>query len=99
MTEPIRCARKSERIVLNARVQLRRSCWASYRVKVFDVSQHGCKLEFVERPKLDEHIWVKFEGLEPLEAYVCWIDGFAVGVEFKKTIHPAVFDMLIQRLR
>ena len=77
---------------------LRRPGQHSYRVKVFDVSLHGCKGEFVERPKLDEHVWVKFEGLEALEAVVCWIRGFEVGLEFENPIHPAVFDMLVSKL-
>ena len=47
---------------------------------------------------LDEIVWVKFEGLEALEAMVCWVDGFAAGLEFQRPVHPAVFDVLLQRL-
>lgn len=90
--------RKSARVGLDAEVSLRRSGQTNYRANVHDVSQQGCKVEFVERPKLDEIVWVKFEGLEALEAMVCWIDGFAVGLEFKRPVHPAVFEVLMQRL-
>jgi len=77
---------------------LRRHAQPNYRVRVYDASPHGCKLEFVERPRLDELVWVKFEGLEALGAFVCWVEGFVVGVEFQKPIHPAVFESLIQRI-
>jgi hypothetical protein len=70
----------------------------AYRVKIFDASQHGCRLEFVERPKLEEQLWVKFDGLQPLEAEVCWVQGFTVGVNFVQPIHPAVFDRLVAGL-
>ena len=91
--------RKSSRVTLSAEVILRRIGQGSYRVKIFDVSLHGCKAEFVERPKLDETVWVKFDNLEALEAMVCWVRGFEVGLEFQRSIHPAVFDMLVQRLK
>ncbi|MEO6581206.1 MAG: PilZ domain-containing protein [Sphingomicrobium sp.] len=90
--------RKSARVGLEAEVSLRRSGHTNYRANVHDVSQEGCKVEFVERPLLDEIVWVKFEGLEALEAMVCWIDGFAAGLEFQRPVHPAVFKILLERL-
>jgi hypothetical protein len=90
--------RKSSRVGLDAEVLLRRAGHNNYRANVHDVSQEGCKVEFVERPTLDEIVWVKFEGLEAIEAMVCWVEGFAAGLEFQRPVHPAVFDVLIQRL-
>ena len=90
--------RKSSRVELSAAVTLRRPGRSNYRIGVYDASPHGCKLEFIESPDLDEFLWVKFEGLEPMEARVCWTKGFAAGVEFQKPIHPAVFETLVGRL-
>ena len=90
--------RKSARVGLAAEVSLRRSGHSNYRANVHDVSQEGCKVEFVERPMLDETVWVKFEGLEALEAMVCWVDGFAAGLEFQRPVHPAVFEVLLKKL-
>jgi len=90
--------RKSARVGLDAEVSLRRTGHKNYRANVHDVSQDGCKVEFVERPMLDEIVWVKFEGLEALEAMVCWVEGFAAGLEFQRPVHPAVFEVLLQRL-
>lgn len=91
--------RKSVRIGLSAEVALRRSGHGSFRVKIVDISPQGCKAEFVERPKLDELVWIKFDGLQSLEAMVCWTRGFEVGLEFERPIHPAVFEMLVERLK
>jgi hypothetical protein len=66
---------------------------------VFDASSHGCKVEFVERPEMQECVWVRFEGLEPLEAHVRWLEGHCAGLQFSRPIHPAVFDLMAERLR
>jgi hypothetical protein len=87
--------RRSERVPLDAVVMLRRSGRLNYRVRVFDASLHGCRVEFVERPRLDERLWVKFDGLQAIEAEVCWVEGFAVGVSYIQPMHPAVFDRLV----
>lgn len=91
--------RQSARISIQGEVQLRRSGQNNYVVNVFDISREGCRIEFVERPRLDETVWVKFQGLEALEATVCWVEGFSAGAEFVRPIHPAVFDLLVERVR
>jgi PilZ domain len=67
-------------------------------VNVHDISPEGCRLEFVERPRLDEIVWVKFDGLDAVESSVCWVTGHDVGIQFGQPIYPAVFDFLIRRL-
>lgn len=91
--------RKSARVALQAEVQLRRSGQNHYLVNVFDVSPEGCKLEFVERPRLDETVWVKFAGYDAIQSSVCWIEGHTVGVEFVRPIYPAIFQMMVTRLK
>ena len=90
--------RRSVRFGLSAEVTLRRVGHGGYRAKIFDVSPLGCKAEFVERPALDEHVWVRFQGLEALGAMVCWVRDFEVGLEFENPIHPAVFEGLVAKL-
>lgn len=91
--------RKSPRVSLQAEVQLRRSGQHHYLVNVFDISPEGCKLEFVERPRLDETVWVKFEGYDAIQSTVCWIEGHTVGVEFARPIYPSIFQMMVARLK
>ena len=94
-----RHTRRSDRVAVNAEVALRRSSQLNYRVRAYDASPYGCRLEFVERPDIDERVWVKFDGLTAIEGMVCWIDGFVVGIEFTQPIYPAVFEALLPRLR
>jgi hypothetical protein len=90
--------RRHERAELEAEVLMRRLGKVNYRVRAFDVSPDGCKVELIDKPRLEEHVLVKFDGLEALEAQVCWIDGVTAGLKFEKPIHPAVFDLLVLRL-
>lgn len=90
--------RRGARVTMEAQATLRRPGQNGHRVRIFDISPQGARLEFVERPSLDERNWVKFDGLEAIEAVVCWIDGHVAGLEFARPIHPAVFDALVARL-
>lgn len=90
--------RRHERKSLAADVSLRRLGQNGYRVKVGDLSPDGCKVELVERPRIGEHLLIKFEGLEILDGEVCWVENYLAGLRFEKPIHAAVFDLLLQRL-
>ena len=90
--------RRTPRVDLDAEVLLRRSMQINYRVRVYDISPQGCLVEFCEAPSLQELLWVKFEGLEALEALVCWTRGPLAGLKFVRPIHPAVFALLLRRL-
>lgn len=69
----------------------------SFGVLVHDASPNGCRIEFVSRPRLGDKVRVKFQGLEALSATVCWIENFIGGVEFERPLHPAVFELLVNR--
>lgn len=90
--------RAEERFSAQGEVVLRRLGVSAFRVDVQDISRIGCRIELVERPRVGELVTVKFDGLEPLEARIRWVDGFIGGAEFDRPIHPAVFDMLRARL-
>jgi hypothetical protein len=84
-------------MALDADVRIRRSGTRGYRVRVFDASPKGCRVEFVERPTVGEHVWVRFDGIEALEGVVRWIEGHEGGVQFTRPLHPAVFEELIAK--
>ena len=75
--------RRSERVEIQAQVVLRRRSHLPYQVPLLDFSTHGCKVE----------------GLEALEAEVCWVEPPLAGIRFLGPIHSAVFAMLVERYR
>jgi hypothetical protein len=95
---PQKHPRKSQRVSIDAEVTMRRLGKINYRVRLFDASPEGCKVELVEKPRIGEHLLVKMPALECLDSEVCWMDGFTAGLRFEKAIHPAVFDLLLERL-
>ncbi|HUG46749.1 MAG TPA: PilZ domain-containing protein [Sphingomicrobium sp.] len=98
-TPPAQAPRRSARVSIKAQVKLRRRGSQHLLVHAFDFSPEGCKLEFLERPDLDETVWVTFKGMEPMQASVCWIEEKFAGVEFTRPVHPAVFEHLISQIR
>ena len=90
---------RGNRTSVSAEVSLRRLGQNNYRVRVNDLSREGCKVELVEMPRVGERMLIKLEGLEVLDSEVCWVHGFVAGLRFERPIHPAVFDLLVQRLR
>jgi hypothetical protein len=91
--------RKAKRLKVSGELALRRAGSINYRVALFDVTRFGCKCEFVQRPKIYERVWVKFDGVESIAAVVCWVEESAVGIMFTRPFHEAVFAMLLHRLK
>ena len=87
-------ARGARRLGFAAEVGIRRTGARSFRVRIFDASPEGCKIEFVERPAIGERVWVKFDNLEALEGTVRWVDDHTGGVRFERPLHEAVFERL-----
>jgi len=90
--------RRSKRLELSAEVTLRRPGKHNFRVRAFDISNEGCKVEFIDRPDEGETMFIKFDGLDALQAKVRWIERSSIGLEFIRPIHPAVFELLVARL-
>ncbi|MGE5563247.1 MAG: PilZ domain-containing protein [Bacillota bacterium] len=86
------------RFRVSGEATVRREGGNNYRVRVFDISESGCKVEVVERPSVDEGMWVKFDGLERLHATVSWVAPPVAGLRFDRPIHPAVFAALVARV-
>jgi hypothetical protein len=90
--------RRSDRQPVSVSAHLRRAGKQAYATNASDLSPHGCKCEFVDRPEIAERMWLKFDGLQRLECEVSWVDGSSVGLQFARPVHHAVFEMLLHRL-
>ena len=91
-------ARSGHRRTAGMEAQLRRIGRLKYAVELRDLSPDGCMIDLVERPALDEVMQVKLPGLETLQARVRWVDNYIAGLKFEHPIHPAVFELLLQRM-
>ena len=91
--------RKAERIPLRADIDFRRTGEHRWRVNIVDISPQGCRVELPVRVAPDDMIWITVPGIEALQGKICWVDEWVAGVEFEHPLHPAVFDMVEQRMR
>lgn len=78
---------------------LRRDGSSNYRVRLFDLSVEGCKVEIVERPRVAEGVWLKFDGLEAVHATVIWVAPPVAGLRFDRPIHIAVLEAIMGKLK
>ena len=92
-------SRSSARISLDAEVVIRRPGSSSQQVKICDLSKAGYSFEFVLAPRVDDRVWLRFPPLESIPGTVRRVDGLIAGVQFDRELHPAIFDMLVQRMR
>lgn len=95
---------KTEKPRANARhstksqVRLRRVGSPNYNVTIQDLSLDGCKVEMIDRAQVGQTVQINFPGLATVEARVQWTDGFIAGLAFNQAFHPAVFEILVDRL-
>jgi len=87
--------RRADRVALVAEVGVRRAGVKPFRVRAFDLSPAGCKIEFIEVPSVGERVWVKFDALEALEGTVRWTEGHVGGVQFERSLYEPVFRRLV----
>jgi hypothetical protein len=90
--------RRAGRVEVPGEIGLKAMGRSTYRVRVLDLSTDGCKVELVERPSVGDVMLVKFDGIETREAEAAWVDGYAAGLRFQHRIHPAVLELMLQRL-
>jgi len=92
-------SREAPRRAVAAEVQLKRSGAINYVVQAYDLSEQGCRVEFVERPWIGETVWIKFAKLQPIRSTVRWTGDFTAGVEFERRIDPRVLEWLLSQLQ
>jgi hypothetical protein len=90
--------RRAGRVEVPGEIGLKAMGRGTYRVRVLDLSTDGCKVELVERPSVGDVMLVKFEGIETMEGEAAWVDGYTAGLRFQHRIHPAVLELMLQRL-
>jgi hypothetical protein len=95
-TGPDSDGRRAERAEVAVGAALRQRGAHAVTVQVLDLSVSGFRaathLELME----GSDIWLKLPGLESLHARVVWMNGYVMGCEFVRPLHPAVLAMLVR---
>jgi hypothetical protein len=89
--------RKAERKNCHIGAGLRQRGASGVSVEIMDLSTHGFRASTHLDLQKGSDVWLKLPGLEALHAQVAWTDGYLVGCQFLKPLHPAVLQMMVTR--
>jgi hypothetical protein len=90
--------RLHQRTSVQGQISMRRLGSFGFDIRVRDLSAIGCRVELIESVGAGDHVVARLPGLEPLGATVIWSDERCAGLQFNRPIHPAVLDLLLERL-
>lgn len=91
--------RQSPRVETMAEVTLRHPGHGKYRVRLFDLSPEGARIELVEQIAVGELAWVRFDGLAAIGARICWVESHVAGIRFETPLHSAIFEQVRDRCK
>lgn len=84
-----------ERLALRLTATMRDGTRSRVKVRVIDMSTHGCRIECTTNVEDDSWIWLGIAGLENQFCRVIWHHQEFVGLEFEKPLSDAVFERLL----
>jgi hypothetical protein len=87
--------RRVARLGLRLTATMRDGTRSRVRVRVIDMSTHGCRIECSSSVEDDSWIWLGIAGLENQFCRVAWHCQEFIGLEFEKPLSEAVFDKLL----
>ena len=97
-TEAANERRRHGRVGVESAMMVRRIGVSTFHVALKDISAGGCRVVMLEPGEIGDPVIARLPQLEPLGSRLCWTEGTTTGVQFLRTMHPAVFDMLLTRL-
>ena len=88
--------RRANRAALSLSATMRDGSRSKARVRVIDISTHGCRIECTTPVSDDSCIWINLGGLEAQYCRVVWHCEEFVGLEFENPLAEAVLDKLLK---
>jgi hypothetical protein len=94
---PRRQPRRVERNPVQIGAGLRQRGASGVSVEILDLSTLGFRASTHLDLQIGADIWLKLPGLEAMHSRVAWTDGYLVGCQFERPLHPAVLQMVVRR--
>lgn len=85
-TEKRRAARSKVAVTASIRERGR----SAISSQISELSLLGCKVDGSLLAASDAPVWIRFPGLESIEARVVWESNFVAGLAFEHPLHPSV---------
>ncbi len=88
--------RRTERWAWDAEVQFR-SGTKRANVRLRDISPLGARIKGVFLVHEGDRFFIRFPGMESIEAKVAWVTEFEFGCEFARPRSPVILEALFSR--
>lgn len=88
--------RRTERWTWDAEVQFR-SGNRRANVRLRDISPLGARIKGVFLVHEGDRFFIRFAGMEAIEATVAWVAEFEFGCEFVRPLSPVILEALVSR--
>ncbi|MEQ7873927.1 PilZ domain-containing protein [Sphingomonas sp. ASV193] len=99
MTDDSENQRQSGRVAMRCELEFRKHGGSRYPVDIFDISPEGARISPPVRVEAGQQVWLKVPGMDAIHGRIAWMRDWQAGVEFDNPFHPAVFQLIVERLR
>jgi hypothetical protein len=90
--------RRADRISVQMGAGIRQRGAAGVSANIMDLSTDGFRCTTHLELQIGADVWLRLPGLESTHARVVWVEGPVVGCAFSRALHPAVLEMVVQRV-
>jgi len=87
--------RRAERAALRLNATMRTGGKNRFKVRLIDISTHGCRIECTNMVAEDSWVWLNVTGIETQYCRVAWHCQEFVGLEFATPLSEPVLDKLL----
>jgi hypothetical protein len=88
--------RRSNRAALSLAATMREGTRGKVKVRLIDISTHGCRIECNSTVGANARVWLNIAGLEAQNCRVVWHCQEFIGLEFESPLADAVLEKLLQ---
>ena len=92
---PTSDGRRAERRVVNLAASLREPGASLSDAEVLNLSATGFAAESSASVEVGHHVFLKLEGVEPLNCRVVWVEEGKAGYEFLSPLHHATLESIL----
>lgn len=91
-------ARRSPRRIVNLAAALRDEGTSSWPVRIFDISEEGCRIETDAAIETGANVLIKLPGFEAKRSSVRWVKESQAGCEFEIPLYAAEIELMTKQV-
>jgi len=90
--------RRDDRAIVDLECELRVGSGNWRKTRIANLTPKGFQVELIDMPTDGTQVYVRFGGMQMLQAEACWSDMGTAGCKFTNPLSPYVFDHIVASL-